>query len=207
MDKLLIVVSSPSGGGKTSVCKKLISDKTSPLYNNVQFSISATTRKMRTNETNGKDYHFLTREEFERKLKNDDFLEHANVFGNLYGTLKSEIIHEKHTIFDIDVVGYKQIQNKTEFLKSGNLGYNQNINILSFFLLPPSIEELKERLILRADLTKEEILNRIKEAEKEINSAHIYDFTIVNKTLDRTFDTICDIISSYLYKLKFNNNL
>ena len=188
MNKLSIIVSSPSGGGKTTICKKLISDSSSPLFNKAKFSISATTRGVRAGEEHGKDYHFLSLGEFEEKIKNNEFLEHANVFGKLYGTLKSEISQEKHTIFDIDVEGHKQIK-------------AQDIECLSIFLLPPSMDILKQRVKARGDLQLEEMEKRLKQAEMEIKEAKNYDFVIINQDLNQTFKTICDIVSSYHIKL------
>ncbi len=187
MNKLAIVISSPSGGGKTTICQKLINDAKSPLYGRVRFSISATTRAKRGEEVDGREYYFLSREEFEKKIQNDDFLEYAEVFGNYYGTLKSEANSGKHIIFDIDVEGQKQLKNKIE--------------TLSIFLLPPSIMELEARIHKRGDLTQEQIKIRINEAKKEINHISNYNFAIINKDVEQTFNTVCDIIFAYFVKL------
>lgn len=184
--KFLIVISSPSGGGKTTICKKLLQDPTSPLYQKAEFSISATTRKPRLGEIEGKDYFFLSREVFEEKIQKKDFLEHADVFGNLYGTLKSQISTTKHTLFDIDVQGHKQIK--------------QNVKALSFFLLPPSIDTLKKRIQSRGDLSKEEIERRLATVSTEVSCAQSYDYILINETIETTFSIISGIISSYLFK-------
>lgn len=186
MEKLLIIISSPSGGGKTTICKKLLSDNSSPLFEKAQFSISATTRKARGNEANGVDYIFLSREEFEVKIKANEFLEHANVFGNLYGSLKSEISKTKHTIFDVDVAGHNQIKAQTE--------------ALSIFLLPPSLDVLKQRVASRGDLKPEEIETRISTAPSEIMESCKYDYIIINNDINQTFQAVCGIITSYLLK-------
>lgn len=185
-NRLLIVISSPSGGGKTTICKKLLSESASPLYGNLRFSISATTRKMRTGEVDGEDYHFLTLEEFNKKLENGEFIEHANVFGNMYGTLLSEVNCKEHVIFDIDVAGFKQIREK--------------IAVVSVFLMPPSMDVLRQRLIKRGDVSLEEIEKRLKIAQQEVKQAHEYDFIIVNNDPERTFNSICDFLSSEIIK-------
>jgi guanylate kinase len=187
MKKLAIVISSPSGGGKTTICNKLINDVKSPLYGKVRFSISATTRAKRGEEVDGRDYYFLSKEEFENKIQNGDFLEYAEVFGNYYGTLKSEVNSDKHIIFDIDVAGQRQLKDKIE--------------ILSIFLLPPSINELEARINKRGDLTKEQIQKRISGAKKEIEHFSNYDFTLINKDVEQTFNTMCDVIFAYFVKL------
>jgi guanylate kinase len=184
MKPLLIIISSPSGGGKTTICKKLISSQQSPIFGKARFSISATTRKIRQGEESGKDYHFLTKEEFEEKIKNDEFLEYANVYGNFYGTLKTEIKPNFATLFDIDVEGNRQIKAKTK--------------TLSIFLLPPSIEILKQRLILRGDLTEQDLKRRLEEAVVEISCAGEYDFQIVNEDIEKTFESVCKIIATYI---------
>jgi guanylate kinase len=183
---LLIVISSPSGGGKTTICKRLINDPTSPVFGNSRFSISATTRKIRGSEVDGVDYYFFTKEEFEEKIKRGEFLEYANVYGNFYGTLTSEMNTEKHVLFDIDVEGHSQIKQKME--------------ALSIFLLPPSIEVLNQRLNLRGDLSREDLEKRLEEAKNEIACADKYDYKIVNENLDKTFAEVCEII-----KLKLHN--
>jgi guanylate kinase len=186
MEKLLIIISSPSGGGKTTICKKLLSDNSSPLFEKAQFSISATTRKARGSEINGVDYIFLSKEEFEAKIQANEFLEHANVFGNLYGSLKSEISKTKHTIFDIDVAGHNQIKAQTE--------------ALSIFLLPPSLDVLKQRVSSRGDLKPEEIETRISIAPSEITESYKYNYIIINNDITQTFQAVCGIITSYILK-------
>lgn len=191
MERLLIIISSPSGGGKTTVCRKLLTESYSPIFEKAEFSISATTRPKRGNELHGKDYLFLSKEEFEGKIKADDFLEHANVFGNLYGSMKSALSQTKHTIFDIDVKGHNQIKSKTK--------------ALSIFLLPPSIAILKQRVMARGDLTEKEIETRILAAPSEIAESYKYDHIIINNDLEKTFIAVCAIISSHLLKTNHRN--
>lgn len=183
----LIIISSPSGGGKSTICKKLMNDERSPIFGNAEFSISVTTRAKRSHETNKKEYHFVSREEFEKMLKNNEFLEWAEIFGNLYGTLKANISKTKHTLFDIDYQGHAQIT------------ATKMPNILSIFLLPPSIEELKQRLILRCDISPEIISKRIAGANTEITSANDYDFIITNNEVEKTFQMCIDAINHKVF--------
>ena len=185
-NKLLIIISSPSGGGKSTMCKKLISDMTSPIFNKCEFSVSATTRLPRVGEVEGKDYFFLSQEQFEAKKQGNEFLEHANVFGNSYGTLTNQISKTKHTIFDIDVQGHSQIRQKS--------------SALSIFLLPPSLDILRERIKKRADLTKQDEERRLVEATKEMEQSRNYDFLLINEDIEKTFQAICGIISSAILK-------
>lgn len=189
--KLLIIISSPSGGGKTTICKKLLEEESSPIFGEAEFSISLTTRKKRGNEMNGKDYIFVSEEEFKEKIKNREFLEYAKVFDNFYGTLLSGLSKTKHTIFDIDFQGHHQIKEK--------------VSALSIFLLPPSIETLRSRVEKRGDITKEEIEKRIKMAPEEIEEANKYDYKITNESIEETFKEVCKIISMEITKL--NNQI
>lgn len=185
-NKLLIIISSPSGGGKSTMCKKLISDTNSPIFGKCDFSISATTRAPRAGEIEGKDYFFLSKDQFEEKKSKGEFLEYATVFGNSYGTLINQISQTKHTIFDIDVQGYEQIKQKTK--------------ALSIFLLPPSLDILQERIQKRADLTRQDEKLRLIEASKEIEKSTSYDFILINEDVEKTFQAICGIISSAILK-------
>lgn len=190
-NKLLIIISSPSGGGKSTMCKKLIEDTSSPIFGKSQFSVSATTRTARKAEVEGKDYFFLSKADFKNKIKQNEFLEYADVFGNFYGTLKSQISTAKHTLFDIDVQGHAQIKAQTD--------------ALSIFLLPPSIDILKQRLRQRGDLTKQDEEKRINEAINEIKYTHDYDYILINSEIEKTFNAICGIISSNLLKKSGKN--
>ena len=189
----LIIISSPSGGGKSTICKMLMQGENSPIFEKAEFSISVTTRQKRTHETNGKEYHFVTRQEFEEMIKNNEFLEWAEIFGNLYGTLKKNISKTKHTLFDIDFQGHKQIIN------------SKLPNVLSIFLLPPSIETLKQRLETRGDISNEIICRRIAGANLEIASASSYDFIIVNQQIENTFQMCVDVINQAIFNKKTQN--
>jgi guanylate kinase len=186
----LIIISSPSGGGKSTICKKLMNEQSSPLFGNVEFSISVTTRPKRSHETNGKEYHFVSQTQFQEMVKAGEFLEWAEVFGNLYGTLKKNISQTKHTLFDIDHQGHSQIN--TSKLPS----------ILSIFLLPPSIETLKQRLETRGDISPEVISRRITGANLEIASANHYDFIIVNQDIQKTFEMCVAAINETIFQKK-----
>ncbi len=164
----VIVLSAPSGSGKTSIVKFLLG-KFPRLY----FSISATTREKRRNEKNGKDYYFLSIKEFKNKIKENLFLEWEEVYKNqFYGTLKEEVEAEKSKgrviIFDIDVEGGIKIKN---YFKK---------NCLSIFIMPPNLEELEKRLIKRDSEKKEDIMKRIKKAKKEMKRKKLFDTTIIN---------------------------
>ena len=172
MKKSLIILASPSGGGKSTVAKHLI--KTFSL----SFSTSATTRPMRLGEVNGKDYYFYTRDEFLQKVADDEFIEYEEIFGNLYGTLKSEIdkalIENKKLIFDIDVLGALNIKRL----------YPEHA--LLIFLSPPNLDILEKRLRSRMTESEVEIQTRIDRAEMEMAKAKFFDHIVINDVLEDT---------------------
>lgn len=182
MDYKYIIISSPSGGGKTTICNMLTREEESPLYGNASFSISATTRQKRTHETNGKEYFFHTKEEFEEMIKQGEFLEYATICGNHYGTPLKGISQNSHTLFDIDHQGFEQI-----LAKKPN-------KVLSIFLLPPSLHELRKRLEFRGDISNDIINQRMENAVEEISKSQKYRYILVNKDLQTTFKTVCSII-------------
>jgi guanylate kinase len=176
MQGKLIIFSAPSGAGKTTIVKHLLEKDL-----NLEFSISATSRAIRHTETNGKDYYFLSVEEFKNKIANHEFLEWEEVYnGNFYGTLKSEVERirsiGKNVIFDLDVVGGSNIK---KFY--GN-------EALAVFVQPPSVEELRKRLIARSTDSPEVIDKRIAKAEYELTFASQFDCIIVNEDLEKAFD-------------------
>ncbi len=185
--KNLIVLSSPSGGGKTTVSKHLRS-----LYPNLEFSISATTRAKRPNETFGVDYYYLTREEFENKIKNDELAEYEEIFGNYYGTLKSEIDKKLEAgyilLFDIDVKGAFALKR----------AYPENT--LLIFLAPISENVLEQRLRGRSTETEEQIQIRLARAKMEIEQSKDFDYVIINDNLQQTFQEIEGIAAKHLKK-------
>lgn len=183
---ILIVISSPSGAGKSTIAKKLL--KQIP---NIKLSVSVTTRKPRDGEINGVDYEFVSKTDFQKKLKKKDFLEFANVFGNYYGTLKSDVYLNlkkgKSILLDIDWQGARQVKKK--FTK----------NIVSIFVLPPSIKELKNRLTKREN-NKVFIKNRMGKAKREIMHWSEYDYAIVNDELQSCIEKIKNIIDTTFSK-------
>ncbi len=169
----LIVFSAPSGSGKTTIVRHLLQQ---PELN-LAFSISATSRYKREGETNGKDYYFLSADDFKSRIKNNQFLEYEEVYkDNFYGTLRSEVERiwamGKHVIFDVDVFGGIRI--KKQFPKQ----------TLAVFVQPPSIEELEKRLRNRKTETEEKIATRIAKASKELNMADEFDTIIENVNLE-----------------------
>ena len=180
---LLLIISSPSGAGKTSICKKLIDE-----VDDIDLSVSITTRKKRKDEIEGKHYFFKNEDEFNILIKENKFLEHANVFGCLYGTLKKEVLSKINkgidVIVDIDWQGTRQIAK--ELPK----------DIVKVFILPPSMKELENRLGNRASENKENFNKRMSEAKKEISHYKEYDFVIVNNDLQIAVDQIKLILFS-----------
>ena len=173
----LIVLSAPSGAGKTTIVRHLLEQKEL----NLAFSISATSRAKRNDEINAKDYYFLSIEEFEKHIKLDSFLEWEEVYqNNFYGTLKSEVeriwAKGKHVIFDVDVVGGLRIKNKF------------SEKTLAIFINPPSIDDLIVRLRKRQTESDDKINMRISKASKEIEKAPLFDYIIDNKILEKAKD-------------------
>lgn len=178
----ILILSGPSGCGKSTLLKEVYK-KISDYY----FSISTTTRNPREGEVHGVDYFFVTKEEFENDIKNDDFLEYALVHGNYYGTsLKpiNEALNEgKLVIFDIDVQGHEIVRNKL------------NDIVTSVFITTPSLSELENRLTSRNTDSSEVISNRIKNAKEEIKSFQEYDYLIINDDLEEATTQLVSIAS------------
>ena len=187
LDKLnrgmVLIISSPSGAGKTTICKKLIEE-----VNNLNLSVSVTTRLKRSDEVDGKDYFFRSDKEFDDMVKQEKFLEYAKVFDYSYGTLKSEIdtkiINGINVIVDIDWQGTRQIE--------------QHIpdDIVKIFILPPSINELEKRLGARATESQDSFKKRMSEARKEISHYSEYDFIIINEDIQVSVNKIKTILHS-----------
>jgi len=176
MQGKLIIFSAPSGAGKTTIVRHLLNKDL-----NLEFSISATSRGKRHTETDGKDYYFLTPDEFRKKIDNNEFLEWEEVYvGTYYGTLKSEVdrIRAKgqNVIFDVDVVGGCNIK---KFY--GN-------EALAVFVRPPSVTELRNRLILRSTDTPEVIEKRVAKAEYELTFSDQFDVIVVNEDIEKAFE-------------------
>ena len=185
---VLLVISSPSGTGKTTICKKLLE-----YYKNIHLSVSVTTRKKRKNEVEGVDYYFRSKKDFLNLKSENAFIENALVFDNYYGTLKSEVLEQLKNgidvLIDIDWQGTRQI---TKTMKG---------NLIKIFLLPPSINELKKRLSIRNSDTIKEINFRMSKALKEIKHYNEYDYVLVNNNLDNTFQNIVKILEAERLKL------
>ncbi|MFO8145174.1 MAG: guanylate kinase [Candidatus Syntrophosphaera sp.] len=176
----LIILSSPSGGGKNTILNEVL--KAAP---DVDYSVSYTTRAPRGNEKNGVIYHFVTQEEFLHRREAGDFLESAQVFGNWYGTsksfIKSRLEAGHHVILDIDVQGAAQIS-------------NTDVPYVKIFIMPPSMEVLRDRLVKRNTDTDEEIQKRLKIAREEVKEIPNYDYLVVNDLLETAVEDILAII-------------
>lgn len=182
----LIIFSAPSGSGKTTIVKHLLAQNF-----NLEFSISATSRPIRGNEVNGKDYYYLSADEFRKKIDANEFLEWEEVYPDrFYGTLKSEVerIRDKggNVIFDVDVVGGLNIKN------------NYGNEALSVFVQPPSIEELEKRLNARSTDTNEVIKTRIEKASFELTFASKFDVILINDVLAEALIKAEEIINNFL---------
>ena len=190
-DGIMIILSSPSGAGKTTLVKLLSESR--DFYT----SISHTTRKPRNNEEEGKDYYFVNNDQFQNLIKKKEFLEYANVFSHLYGTTKTPIIknleNSKNVVFDIDWQGTEQIKKK-------NLEYK----LLTLFVLPPSKKALFNRLSNRDMKDKLIVDERMKEFNKDVLHWKSYDYVVINDDLQRCFNEICELIDSFIDESKNN---
>ena len=186
---LLIILSSPSGAGKTTLARRL-----QTWDDAIEFSISATTRSPRTGEKHGQEYYFYNRDDFETMIAKGAMLEHAKVFGNLYGSplgpVDRAVRNGRDVLFDVDWQGSQQIRNSA-------LGKH----VLSIFLLPPSIYELKRRLVARQQDVQEVIEKRMAEARDEISHWPEYDYVLVNDNLEKTEEKIKNIITAERMRL------
>jgi guanylate kinase len=181
---LLLILSSPSGAGKSTLAKKLMAwDPT------IRFSVSATTRAPRPGETDGREYYFKQRPEFERMVATGEMLEHAEVFGNLYGSPRGPVEQAmregRDTLFDIDWQGGQQIRNSA-------LGRD----VVSIFILPPSIAALEQRLRGRAQDSDEVIAGRMAKSRDEISHWAEYDYVLVNDDLEATFAKLLTVLEA-----------
>jgi guanylate kinase len=181
----LIVISAPSGTGKTSVIKEILKLNQDKLI----FSVSATTRPKRANEIDGVDYYFLTEDEFKKKIENDEFIEWERIYDYYYGTLKSEIERArklgKNILFELDVNGS---------LKLKKLYPNAHL----IFIVPPSIEELENRLRKRNTETPETLKKRIERAKMELEKAKYFDYEVKNYELENAIEEVNEIIQKII---------
>ena len=178
---LLIVISGPSGAGKGTICKALSEDQ------DLWISVSATTRKPRNGEVDGVNYFFLSKQEFTDKINEDDFFEYAEVYGNYYGTPKwktlEAIYSGRDVVLEIDIQGALKVKQQ----------YPEGVFI---FILPPSMEELKQRIINRGTETEESLIRRFKSAYQEVNYISKYNYAVVNDTVENAVDKIKAILTA-----------
>ena len=179
---LMLVLSSPSGAGKTSIARRLLDED-----DNLTLSVSATTRPPRANEVDGRDYHFVDQERFDRMVAQDEFLEYATVFSNSYGTPKADVMSAlergEDVLFDIDWQGTQQLANAAA-------------DLVSVFILPPSREALQQRLVSRAQDSADVVAERMAKASDEISHYREYDYIVVNEDLDRSVESVRAILSA-----------
>ena len=190
---MILIVSGPSGSGKSTLCDAMFRE-----FRDLEFSVSCTTRAPRGNERDGVEYHFLTREQFEDHIRNDDFLEYADVHGNFYGTLKSEVFGRTErgvdVLLDIDVQGAMQIRQATERdpeLKA----------VCEFvFIGPPSVEVLETRLRGRATDSEEQIRLRLDGARRELSHWRKYDYLVINDRVETAAAELEGLFRSFRLK-------
>ena len=191
----LIIFAAPSGAGKSSLIKQIISNS-----ENIELSVSATTRSPREGETHGKDYFFISDNEFNDLKEKNAFIESADVHGYKYGTLKAfveeKLANNVSVVLDIDVQGFIQIRDSIK-------------EVISIFIIPPSLDELKKRLILRG-LDADDVINkRMDNAIKELNHAQYFDYIVLNDDFSRAFNEISSIIfdKNYEYNEAYIKNI
>jgi len=180
---IMLILSSPSGAGKTTISKKI-----QQKYQNFKISVSHTTRKPRTNEVEGVDYYFVSKNEFQEKIKKGEFYEYARIFDNFYGTSKDSVqalIKKEHDIlFDIDWQGTQQ------------LSKYKNLKFIKIFVLPPDIKVLEKRLYDRNQDNKETVIKRLKSYEEDRSHWAEYDYIVINDNLENCFKQIEKIIDT-----------
>ena len=191
---MMFVLSSPSGTGKTTLTKKL-----SEQNKNFSISISHTTRTPRPNEIDGKDYYFVTNEEFENLIKKDNFYEHANIFDNKYGTSKKAVLEllskGNDVLFDIDWQGTKQLKKI------------KNLSLVTFFILPPNLKILKERLLNRHEGQEKIVEKRMNKFNAEVSHWNEYNYIFINDNLDACYQSILNTIISEKNGISKKQNL
>tara|TARA_Y100000816_G_scaffold277786_1_gene248310 strand:- start:2662 stop:3258 length:597 start_codon:yes stop_codon:yes gene_type:complete len=179
---IMVILSSPSGVGKTTICRKILQK-----YKSFKLSVSLTTRLPRSNEVDGVDYHFITKENFKKLIKKKALYEYARIFENYYGTLKEnvdQIIQKNDIIFDIDWQGTKQLSKYS------------HLKLIKIFLITESKTEIKKRLIDRNQNTQQEVQKRFKSFDNDVKHWNDYDYIVINKSLDVCFNQIEKIISN-----------
>ena len=186
-ENIMVILSSPSGVGKTTITKKI-----QQKYQSFKISVSHTTRSPRSNEVDGVDYHFVSHQKFEKLIKEKKFYEYAKIFENYYGTLKKNVdesIKKNDLIFDIDWQGTKQ------------LSKIENLKIIKIYLITSNKDELKRRLVKRNQNSNEEIKKRFNAFDEDIKHWNDYDYIVINKNLDVCFKQIESIIKNHKQKI------
>ena len=180
-NNIMVILSSPSGAGKTTISKKI-----QQKYQNFKISVSHTTRKPRSNEVEGIDYYFVDENNFKNKIKNNEFYEYAKIFGNYYGTSKESVLNllnnKNDVLFDIDWQGTQQLSKFKE------------LNLLKIFILPPNKEELKKRLIQRNQDKLDVVEERLKAYDADSAHRQDYDHVVINDNLENCFKEVEKII-------------
>ena len=177
---IMVILSSPSGAGKTTITKKI-----QQKYSTFKISVSHTTRKPRPNEVDGVDYHFISKKKFENLISEKQFYEYANIFGNYYGTLKKtvdDLFKNNDIIFDIDWQGTQQL---SKF---------KNLNLIKIFIIPPNKRELKARLLKRNQDSSDEVKKRFKAFDSDVKHWSDYDYVVINENLESCYRQIEKII-------------
>ncbi len=184
----ILVISGPSGAGKSSIIERA-KGRIGDFY----FSVSTTTREPRAGEVNGREYFFVSKEEFKKGIEMGEFLEYAEVHGNYYGTsikpVEKALKEGKLVIFDIDVQGFRLIRDRLSDI------------LVSLFITPPTLKELESRLLSRNSDSKEVISKRLENAKREIQAINEYDFVVVNDNLDRAVEAFVSIANASRYKM------
>ena len=191
VNNIMVILSSPSGAGKTTITKKI-----QQKYQSFKISVSHTTRKPRSNDVDGVDYHFISKNEFEKLIKDQKFYEYAKIFDNYYGTLKQnvdELIKKNDIIFDIDWQGTKQ------------LSQYKKLRLIKIYLITHNKEELKKRLLKRDKSTSDNINKRFNSFDEDIKHWNDYDYILINKNLEICFKQIENIINNHKKKLSIFN--
>ena len=192
--KKAIIISAPSGSGKTSIVRHLLEQNL-----NLMFSVSCTTRKKRKNEINGKDYYFVSKEEFNSLVKKNSFFEYANIFDNCYGSLKKPVLEllsqGKDVLFDIDWRGTQQLKKI------------KGLSLVTFFILPPNIKVLKERLLNRHQGQEKLIEKRMNKFSEEVSHWNEYNYVFVNDNLNNCYEKILNVIISEKKGINQKQNL
>ena len=190
---MMFVLSSPSGAGKTTLTKKIAENN-----KNFTISISHTTRKPRPNEINGKDYQFVSVHEFNNLVEGNNFFEHASIFNNYYGTLKQSVLEllsqGRDVLFDIDWQGTQQLKKV------------KNLSIVTFFILPPNIQALKERLLNRHEGDEKLIEKRMNKFNEETSHWNEYNYVFVNDDLEICYEKLLNVIKSEKKGIRHNQD-